>query len=91
MLNDVENCGIQRKRIPCIQRHSKFFAFSRNPSFSGKGFLPFTAGRKNWHSVKIHQRIPCGFHSAKFLAFSGNPKQSFLFKKIQNFWHSAEF
>ena len=74
------------KRIPCIQRHSKFFAFSRNPAFSGKGFLPFTAGRKNWHSVKIQQRIPCGFYSAEFLAFSGNPQTiPFIFKDLKIF------
>ena len=78
------------KRIPCIQRHSKIFAFSRNPAFNGKGFLPFTANRKIWHSVKILQRISCGFRSAEFLAFRGNPKQSFRVQKLRNFWHSAE-
>ena len=65
-------------------------AFRENPAFSGKGFLPFSAGRKIWHSVKIRQRIPCGFYSAEFLAFSGNPKQSFRVQKLRNFWHSAE-
>ena len=84
MLKDVENCGIQRKS--CIQRHSKFFAFSRNPAFRGKGFLPFTAGRKIWHSVKIRKRIPYGFHSAEILAFRGNPQTiPFIFKNLKIF------
>ena len=84
MLKNVEIFGIQRKS--CIQRHSKIFAFSRNPAFNGKGFLPFTANRKNWHSVKIRQRIPCGFYSAEFLAFSGNPQTiPFIFKNLKIF------
>ena len=87
MLKDVKNCGIQRKS--CIQKdscHSATFKNFRIQQKSGKGFLPFTADRKIWHSVKIRQRIPCGFHSAEFLAFSGNPQTiPFIFKNLKIF------
>ena len=73
MLKDVENFGIQRKS--CIQRHSKIFAFSE------KGFLPFTADRKIWHSVKSGKGFLAVFIQQKFWHSGEIRRRSLLFLK----------